>query len=687
LLSSRLPPYRPPSPFTPFLRRFTDERAHDLAVTKSLYNRVTAAHRATIWAKDDAIERVSNFVAEQVTGIVELPDFLPLGRAFDTCQHELLALETTIFSEPAVDFSKAISLKDQVDLNRHLRAQEYFLEHQDRICDLLVTAVGNVSAGIIQSLPTLEDSAFTVPLISLLPNPHDVVDRIIGTICATALVDVGLFTAVQDQIYVNMCRFSNVPLDGSSKKPLITAAEANLTPEDLVDAYLAATPFHSLLFTPVPFTLPDEQRFSGQWIIAPPGRGKTTLLHSMVIDDLQKDAAVILMDSKGDLIEPIRKLKEIADRLIIIDPDPDHPIGINPLDVPKTDIVHAVDLLEYVFSALLESKMTALQSTLFRSVLRALVTAFPNPTLETFRDILTNGYQPYIEHIKKLPQDLQDFFYKEFNSKIYEDRKKEIVWRLRLLLENDTIRSMLLAMRTRFEMGKAMDEGKVIVINNSKARLGDQGAEFFGRFFIAQLLAAAQQRAGRRTEDKRPCYFYIDECQNVIARDEKIPTILDECRSQKIALILAHQRTTQISSPNVLDALSNCAIRCTNSDDEARALAPKLRTTPEFLQSLTRGQFAVFVRDRTRHAIALKVSPIDFSEYRQLTPQETASLKQRMRDEYGVCSPATLPSTPAQPDATVEKPKTAQRPAAQDPSPAPRNDPDTGSHTDEASSW
>ena len=119
-----------------------------------------------------------------------------------------------------------------------------------------------------------------------------------------------------------------------------------------------------------------------------------------------------------------------------------------------------------------------------------------------------------------------------------------------------------------------MDIGKIVIINNSKARLGDQGAEFFGRFFIAQVLAAAQQRSSRPREQKPPVYFYIDECQNVIARDEKIPTILDECRSQNIALIMAHQRTKQITTENVLDALSNCAIRFANSDEEARFLAP-----------------------------------------------------------------------------------------------------------------
>jgi hypothetical protein len=396
-------------------------------------------------------------------------------------------------------------------------------------------------------------------------------------------------------------------------------------------------PFDTLLDGPVPFPLPPETRFSGHWVLSPPGRGKTTLLHAIVMEDLRiPGACLILMDSKGDLIEPIRGLAAIKDRLVIIDPDPQNPVAINPLDIDRTEVNQTVDLLEYLFASLLEFKMTAMQTTLFRSVLRALVIAFPNPTLETFRDLLTNGYGKYARYIQSLPSDLKDFFENEFNEKNYADRRREVLQRLRLLLDNETMRAMLTAETTRFRMSSAMDSGKVVIINNSKARLGDQGAEFFGRFFIAQVLAAAQQRSLRGSGQKPPVYFYIDECQNVIARDEKIPTILDECRSQNIALIMAHQRTKQIASENVLDALSNCAIRFANSDEEARYLGPRLRGSTEFLQSLARGQFAAFVRDLTQGAVAVSVSRVDFTEYTVLSADEQKILTERMRTEYGV---------------------------------------------------
>src|ERR1700722_18171951 len=248
-------------------------------------------------------------------------------------------------------------------------------------------------------------------------------------------------------------------------------------------------------------------------------------------------------------------------------------------------------------AGLLAAKFTALQTTLFRNVVPAIIETIPNATLDTFKQVMVRGL-PSLDRLN--PHARQFFENREtgFNSKTYEGTRKEVVWRLDYLLSNPVMQSMFSATHTRLDLGREMDAGKVIIINNSKAILGDEGAEFFGRFFVALIARAAQQRVGRPQSDKKPCYVYIDECQSVIAKDVRIPVLLDECRSQNIALILAHQRTAQLTAP-VLDAVANCAIRMANSDDEAKYLADKLRMDTDVLQSLPRGTFGTFVRDLT----------------------------------------------------------------------------------------
>jgi len=429
--------------------------------------------------------------------------------------------------------------------------------------------------------------------------------------------------------------------------------------------YFAHTPFSVFRRVSVPIHLPDETRFAGMWVLAPQGRGKTTLLHSMVAQDIEKDASIILMDSKGDLIEPFLQLASIRDRLIVVGPD--NPVGLNPLDIPHGDINKAVDNLEYLFSSLLEFKLTGTQSMLLRAVLRALVSSFEQPTLETFRDILANGVKPYPQQIQSLQPDLRDFFTKEFETENIKHRRQEVLQRLRLLLDNDVMKEMLLAPFTTFHIGEAMDDGKIIIIDNSKGKLGEQAAEFFGRFFIAQVLAAAQQRSFRPANTKRPVYFYIDEAHSVIARDEKITTVLHECRAQKIALILAHQEMVQLSD-KVLSAVQNCAIRFANPDEEAPKLVRTLRTDIDQLRALKQGQFAAYIRDFSASGLIVDVEQTDFSSLPQLPPPKPV---RQIAAQVIVTEPAVPESDSGAAPASDPAPAPAPPPTADPGEPAP----------------
>lgn len=484
-----------------------------------------------MWSKPNAIERTSRAVFDIIREKVELPVHQPLVGALDACQQELLGLETQIFSPIDIDLSQPLTLRAHMELNSRLRERQFFFEHEEDVCELLTAAFRDTAQILMDALPPSVPSGLVIPVIAAIPNPAETIQAIIHIYLKSEHFDVHVFSAISETLYRNLCRVSQIDPDTEPVKPFMYPTGAHMRPNDLVEAYLGGTPFQALFNAAFPFEIPQEQRFAGHWIIAPPGRGKTTLLHAMVNDDLKRDAAIILMDSKGDLIEPFRNMRSIADRLIIIDPDPDRPIAINPLDIPRTQIGKAVELLEYLFASLLEFKLTATQSLLFRNVIRFLVTQFRTPTLQLFQEILADGWKPkYAGPVGRLEPRLKDFFYKDFDNENYSARRREVLQRLQLLLDNDAMNAILSSAFTRFTFDEALDSGKVVIINNSKEKLGDQGAEFFGRFFIAQLLATAQRRSGRPQHEKKPVFCYIDECQNVISRDEKIPTNRSENR-------------------------------------------------------------------------------------------------------------------------------------------------------------
>ena len=675
-LSSKLPQFTPPSPFTPFLRRFTDERARDLSETIALYNEVRTLHLASAWSKEDATERVSNFVADWMGKVVELPNSVMLGKALDRCQQEVLALETTIFSSPKIDWDIAtLSLKEHVDLRRFLRAQQHFLANEDRVSDRLVTALGNVFGGIISELPALpeasDDAAFTVPFVALLRNVGGIVDRIIGTLYTSELADAGLFTTLQQRFYENICLASGIrPDDEKPRKPFITADVSELPPAELVETYLGGTPFLDLLLSPIPFSIPAKTRFEHHWIIAPPGAGKSTTLQYLISRDLElvaaDEASIVVMESNRDLIKAIEGLKVFAPgqpldgKLVTIDAeDVEWPIALNLFDVgieqtqrytpaEREGFRNAVlALYEYIFSALLSAEMTSRQHTLFNFTIELLL-SIPSATLDTLIDLMQpGGLAQFEQYLPTLDSDARRFFELKFNSKEFDRTKEQVVDRLFAVKRIRTLSRMFAAPKSKFDFFAEMGAAKVILINVPQSLLQEDGVEIVGRFFISMILLAAHKRQLLPRHQRLPCFVYIDECQDFIRRDPKITSILDQARKFNVALILAHQRLQQLQPP-VLDALYGAtAIKFAAkvSDAAAHALARDMRTTPDFILDQSAYHFAAFVRGLTDSAVSIRIPAIDMNAMPRMNPAEHQTVRQRIREKYAASRDMPRPVT------------------------------------------
>jgi len=673
-LSSKLPPYTPPSVFSPFLRRFTDERARDLSETATLYEQVRAAHFGSMWGHEDAIAGVNTYIAQQVGELIDLPSSAELLKALDQCQQEVLALETTIFSFPEIDLNSAnLSIKEHVDLRRFLRAKEHFLTNDERVGDLLITALRDVGWGFISNLPalseTLDVAPLTVPLVCLLRNPGDVVDRIIGTICRKENAEAGLFRTLHERLYANLCEASgNSPDDEKPRRPMIYASDSDLSPIELAETYLNGTPFLDLFLFPAPFTLPEKSRFEHQWIVAPPGAGKSTLLQYLISRDLalvrDNQASIVVMESNRDLIKSIERLKVFAPgaplggKLVVIDAeDIEWPIALNLFDVGIDDARSyslaehegfrnaVLSLYDYIFSALLSAEMTSRQNTLFHFTIELLLT-IPSATLDTLITLMQpGGLAQFQQYVSSLDPDARRFFELKFNSKEFDRTKEQVVDRLFAVKRIRTLSRMFSAPKSKFDFFTEMGAAKVILINVPQSLLQEDGVEIVGRFFISMILLAAHKRQLLPKHKRLPCFVYIDECQDFIKRDPKIPVILDQARKLNVGLILAHQRLQQMQ-PYVLDALYGAtAIKFASkiSDAAAHALARDMRTTPEFILNQPPYHFAAFVRGTTNAALSIGIPATDFTKYPRMTSAEHAAVRESIRKLYSIA-----PEDPAQ---------------------------------------
>lgn len=692
-MSSKLPRYVPPSPFTPFLRRFTDERARDLSETVELYEEVRTAHVDSVWAHPDAVARVNTLIAERVGELVELPRSSMLLNVLDRCQQELLALETTIFSFPEIELETGVlSLKEHVDLRRYLRAKQHFLANDERVGELLMATLAGLFGEIVSVLPNLGDTPdeapLTVPVVCLLRDPGDLIARLIATICQRELAEAGLFSTLQQQLYRNVCRVSGVPPDDERpRKPLVEADKSDLTGAELVEAYLRDTPFVDLLLCPVPFSIPEKTRFEHQWIVAPPGAGKSTLLQYLILRDLERVAAnqasIVVMESNRDLIKAIDGLKvfspgeRLDGKLVVIDAeDIEWPVALNLFDVGIDETQSyspaelegfrnaVLSLYDYIFSALLSAEMTSRQNTLFHFTIELLL-SIPSATLDTLIDLMQpHGLVKFEQYLSKLDPDARRFFELKFNSKEFDRTKEQVVDRLFAVKRIRTLSRMFAAPKSKFDFFTEMGAAKVILINVPQSLLQEDGVEIVGRFFISMILLAAHKRQLLPKEKRLPCFVYLDECQDFIKRDPKITAILDQARKLNVGLVLAHQRLQQLE-PRVLDALYGAtAIKFASkvSDAAAHALARDMHTTPEFILDQPRYHFAAYIRGTTTSALSVGIPATDMNAMPRMTVAEQKFVRGRLRERYAVGQRG--PGAPTRPEPSTAA---AQSPLRTDP--------------------
>ena len=680
------------SAYIPFLRRFTDERALELAETKELYARVRRLHANSRWADSGAVSRFAADVYGWATYEVDLPTTSPLFNSVIDCLTGLLLLETTVFSFPDVDFDKALSLKDLVDLRRFLRSKEHFHDHEEKAVEALTVHLGLLVKKVVGELGPLEphNSILAVPLVSIVSKPNDLVDYLLSLLCdQDECNQLGLFASLRDTIYKNICAISGLVPHTEHKKPFLTADKSTLPPVELVEAYLGNTPVQDLLVTPIPLPLSPTIRFEHHWIISPPGTGKSTTLQYLINRDLdlvaEGKASVIVMESNRDLIKAIEGLKrfgaggDLEDKLITIDvEDVEWPIALNIFDVGMDRINDAsprdreallnsaTSMLDYVFRALLGAEMTSRQSTLFNFTIQLLL-QIPSATLDTLIDLMQpNGLRHYDKYVAQLDYDARRFFDLKFGSKEFEQTKSQVVDRLFAIKRIRTLSRMFSAPHTKLDLFTEMGNGRVILINAAKSLLQEDGVEIFSRFFIAMILLAAEKRQLLPQSERLPTYVYLDECHDVIRRDEKIPIILDQARKFRVALILAHQRLDQLTTPVLNALLGSTAIKFAAklSDANAAALARNMGTSPEFILKQPAYSYAAHVRGLTGEAISIKIPLVDFMKMERMSSEEQEFVRDQMRERYAFHQSEL--QRPEIKDTPAPQPKTSpsQKPAA-----------------------
>ena len=355
----------------------------------------------------------------------------------------------------------------------------------------------------------------------------------------------------------------------------------------------------------VKFGIKSIDRTKHVYAIGKTGMGKSTLLENMAVQDIQNGAGMAFIDPHGKtadlLLEHVPK-ERIRDVIIIAPFDTEYPISFNVLesvDPKKRHLV--VGGLMSTFKKIWEDAWSARMEYILTNTLLALLEV-PGTTLLGVNRMLSD--KAYRNEIVAQVQDpsVKAFWVKEFanyTERMAQEAVPAIQNKVGQFTANPLIRNMIGQPVSSFDFRKAMDESKIIIINLSKGRIGDENMKLLGGLLVTKIYLAAMSRADvpdRVVKMLPHFYLFVDEFQNFA--NASFADILSESRKYKLNLTIAHQYIEQMDE-NVSAAVfgnvgTMIVFRVGATDAEAleKEFAPQF--TMEDLVNL--GQFQMYLK-------------------------------------------------------------------------------------------
>jgi hypothetical protein len=229
--------------------------------------------------------------------------------------------------------------------------------------------------------------------------------------------------------------------------------------------------------------------------------------------DIEHGISFCAIDSHGDYIGRLSKLKHDMEAILIDPEDIDHPPAIALFDVDfkkgsEETRSNLIEMYLYVFGTLLSSKMTERQETLLTNVFE-LCFAIPGANIQTVQDIFLNG-EKYRRDMEKM-KDPGFWFDRFLHPKFYKDVKDQIIYRLDILKKNEIFWRIFSGTENRIDFNDIINRPSILLVSTSQNALGDKGSQVFGRFIITMLRQAAMNRAVISEDKRMPYFIYVDE--------------------------------------------------------------------------------------------------------------------------------------------------------------------------------
>lgn len=293
-----------------------------------------------------------------------------------------------------------------------------------------------------------------------------------------------------------------------------------------------------------PVSLTLHERLRQIAVLGKTGMGKSTLLRSIVGQDIARGDGVLLIDPHGQLAEDVLVLvpPERRNQVCFFDlSDAEYPVAFN-----LFADVHPDDrelLAEGIVSAMFTIWGNSWGPQLERILRNSLIVLLDSPGtsfLHIPRFLTDPEFRARVVKRAKNPV-ARAFFEGQFASwpqDFIETSISPVLNKVEAFAVNQKIRNVLGQERSKLHFEHALRHGRIVIAKLAKGAVGDKPAFLMGSLLLARAQAAIMARE-RDPNDRRPFHIVIDEAQNF--GPGVITTLLTDARKFAASVTVATQ--------------------------------------------------------------------------------------------------------------------------------------------------